>query len=157
MIKNLRQFFQSRIEPLFKESASSDGPDDALRLSTVALLIEIAQADSIVTAEERQAIAAATQQLFALPSDDIAELIAAAEKEVKDSVDLYQFTRLVDTQFSADQKLKIVELLWTLSFADKDKNKYEEHLIRRIADLLHVPHTDFIYARHQVEAKMGIT
>ena len=75
-----------------------------------------------------------------------------AESEVDDVTCLFEFTRLVNENVDQTQKLKIVEMMWRVSYADLDKDKYEEHLIRKVSDLLYVPHADFIRLRHLVEA-----
>jgi uncharacterized tellurite resistance protein B-like protein len=70
-----------------------------------------------------------------------------AETASRSAVSLYEFTEVVDKAFSAEQKKRVVELLWLVAFADGHKDAHEEHLVRRIASLLHVKHPDFIDAK----------
>ncbi len=146
VIRSIQQFFESRILRVAEED-SSDAIRRAQRLATAALLIEVSRADLEVKDEERAMVAESVARIFDLSPDETAELIRLAEEEVRSAVSLYQFTRLIDKDFSMDRKKQIVELLWRVAFADDEKDRYEEHLIRRIADLLHVPHDDFIQAK----------
>lgn len=123
----------------------------ALRLATAALLIEVTRADYHVDGAEQEVVASAVRELFGLSVQETDELIALAEEEAKLSVSLFQFTELVDKQFSAEQKIQIIEMMWRVSYADRRKDMHEEHLIRKVADLLHVSHSAFVRARHVVE------
>jgi len=89
-------------------------------------------------------VTAAVRRTFKLTEEETDEIIALAEEEVKAAVSLYQFTRLIDKGFSYEKKKHIVELLWNVVFADAEMEKHEEYLVRKIADLLHVSHSDFI-------------
>lgn len=148
MMSRIREFFDAVID---KQSASADPQhnEHALQLATAALLMEISRADTEVTAEERTQIASAVHQVFGLDEQDTAELIRLAEAEVEHSTDLYQFTSLVDERFSPAQKKQIVELMWRVGAADGTLDKYEEHLVWRISDLLHVPKGDYTHAKHK--------
>jgi uncharacterized tellurite resistance protein B-like protein len=142
---SLRDLFRSRIEP----DVASPGPagEHALRLAAAALLFEIVRADGAVKAEERTVMRAAVQGTFGLSAEETAELLDLAESASRTAISLYEFTQRVDEAFSAEQKKRVVELLWLVAFADGQKDALEEHLIRKIAGLLHVPHPDFIDAK----------
>lgn len=149
MMKSIRQFFDTHLRP-----DTGDGPDTerSLRLATAALLIEISRADYEVKPEERKAVTDAVRRLFDdLSESETEELITLAEQEATESTSLFQFTSLVDKNFSREEKISIVEMLWRVAFADNDKDMNEEYLVRKIADLLHVSHRDFVRTRHLVE------
>lgn len=146
LIRTIQQFFESRILP-GKETASRDAAEHAHQLATAALLIEVSRADLTVKEEEREFVTETVAKRFGLSSEETAELVRLAEEEVRSAVSLYQFTRLIDKSFSLEEKRHLVELLWRLALVDHEKDKHEEHLIRRIADLLHVSHQDFIDAK----------
>ena len=149
MLKSIRQFFDNHLRPGAEDSS---GGERGLRLATAALLIEITRADYEVKPEERAAVMDAVRQLFDdLSEAETEELIALAEQEASESTSLFQFTSLVDKNFSREVKIRIVEMLWRVAYADNDKDMNEEYLVRKIADLLHVSHGDFIRARHLVE------
>jgi uncharacterized tellurite resistance protein B-like protein len=142
---SLRDLFGARIEP----HADAPGPagEHALRLAAAALLFEIVRADGEVKAEERTVMRAAVQGTFGLTAEETSELMELAESASRSAISLYEFTQKVDEAFSAEQKKRVVELLWLVAFADGSKDALEEHLIRKIAGLLHVPHPDFIDAK----------
>jgi uncharacterized tellurite resistance protein B-like protein len=145
MFSTVRDFFRHHIEP----HAEAPGPpgEHALRLAAAALLFEVVRADGEVKAEERTVMRAAVQGTFGLTAEDTSELISLAESASRSAISLYEFTHVIDEAFSAEQKKRVVELLWLVAFADGDKDALEEHLVRKIAGLLHVPHPDFIDAK----------
>ena len=154
MIKAISQFFNGQIrEPAMKGRGPES--DHALQLATAALLIEITRADFHVEDSERVAVDEAIIDLFGLSEAEARELARLAELEVKESASLFEFTSLVDRHFSQEQKIQVVEMLWRVVFADGSKDKYEEYTVRKIADLLHVSHRDFIKARHRVESDLA--
>lgn len=150
VLQSIRQFFQERLaEP---ERRAPADREHALRLAAAALLFEVVRADSDVKNEERTVMGAAIQSVFSLSDREAFDLIDLAEEESRSASSLYQFTSLVDDGFSAEEKKRLVELLWMVSFADREKHAEEEHLVRKIAGLLHVPHPDFIDAKIRARA-----
>jgi uncharacterized tellurite resistance protein B-like protein len=145
MIDKIRDLFQRRVAPQAAEPTPAG--EHALRLATAALLFEVVRADGTVAPEERSVMQAAVQSAFGLDVDETRELAELAEAESRAAVSLYEFTRVVDESFSPEQKKRVVELLWLITFADTHKDPLEEHLVRKIAGLLHVPHPDFIDAK----------
>jgi uncharacterized tellurite resistance protein B-like protein len=153
MIGRIQKFFSDRIQSRV-HGGGVQGKEQALRLATAALLIEVTRADFHVEQSERRAVLGAVQELFGLSRQETDELVALAEEEVDGSVSLFQFTQLVDQEFSQQQKATIIEMMWRVAFADLDKDKHEEYLVRKVADLLHVPHSTFIRTRHNVETQL---
>jgi uncharacterized tellurite resistance protein B-like protein len=121
--------------------------DDGHKLAVVALLVEVLRADYQVSSREREAVIAAASRVLGLQEPESAALVAAAEREIDKAHDLYQFTSQVNRSFTEDEKVQLLEQLWRVAQADETVHKYEEHLIRRVADLLHVPHSGFIAAK----------
>jgi uncharacterized tellurite resistance protein B-like protein len=89
----------------------------------------------------------AIRKAFDLTPEDTDELIRLADEEARQSVSIYDFTHLIDRGFSFQQKKHVVELLWRVALSDAELEKHEEHLIRKIAKLIHVDHRDFIDAK----------
>jgi uncharacterized tellurite resistance protein B-like protein len=154
VLQSIRRFFQDRVAAGVNETAV-EPREHALRLAAAALLFEVARADARINDEERHALRAAVGDVFGLSADEADELLALAEEESRTAASLYEFTRLVDTGFSPEQKVRLVELLWSIGFADKEKDAHEEHLVRRIADLLHVSHSDFIAGKIKARTRSG--
>ena len=108
------------------------------------------RADYDVRPEERDAVLRALAAAFGdLSPEETRDLLARAEERADDATSLYEFTRHVNRRLDHDQKAHVVELLWRVAYADGDLDKYEEHLVRRIADLIHVPHSVFIRMKHK--------
>lgn len=153
MLKTIQRFFQDHLESS-DAITSKEATDHALKLATAALLIEVTRADSTVRDEERRAVTEAMQERFGLPDSETAELIALAEAEAKEATSLFQFTHLIDKGFSHEQKAHVVELLWRVVFADAEMEKHEEGLVRRVAELIHVPHKVFIDTKIRVRKEI---
>ena len=145
MLKAIKQFFDQNISP----DVQADN-DHRLKLATAALLIEMMNQDGETKVEEIEALNNALQTKFALSEKETHELIELASEEARQAVDFYQFTSLIHEHFSPEKKIKIVEYLWMIAYADNHLGAHEEHMIRRIADLLYVSHQDFIKAKHKV-------
>jgi uncharacterized tellurite resistance protein B-like protein len=121
------------------------------RLAAAALLVEVVQADGHIVASERAALLAGIQVDFSLADTEAKELLAAAEAQAREAVDLHQFTSLINRQFSAEQKLDLIAALWRAAFSDEVLHRHEEYLVRKVADLLHVPNTSVLAAKHRAE------
>jgi uncharacterized tellurite resistance protein B-like protein len=127
----------------------ADTVEDAARLdlAVAALLVEVLRADYDVAPQERQQVIVSVSRLLGLDATVSAALVAEAERHIDRSHDLYQFTSQLNRSWSEEDKLQLLEALWRVAAADETVHKYEEHLIRRVADLLHVPHSGFIRAK----------
>jgi uncharacterized tellurite resistance protein B-like protein len=140
---------------LFRPSEAAPTPEErerGLRLAAAALLFEVVRADGVVKPEEQTVLRAALHSTFAIGDDELDELVATGAQESREAISLFEFTRQVDEALSPDEKKRIVELLWLVSFADGQKAAEEEHIVRRIAGLLHVTHPDFIDAKIRARA-----
>jgi len=124
-----------------------------LRLAIGALLLEMTHVDGEVSREEREAVETAVLKHFELSQAETKELLEIAEEEHSDSTDYYQFTSLINRNYTPKQKISLVELLWRIAYANETLHQYEKHLVRKIADLLHVPHSAFIAAKFRANGK----
>ena len=125
------------------------GKAHTLELATAALMIEVARADYQEKSVEFDAITKLLNKHFTLTHDETAELIELAEEEARDLTSYHQFTTLINQHYGQSDRIKILELLWQVANADGEIEKYEEHLIRKISDLLYVSHSEFIAAKHR--------
>lgn len=145
MLTTLRRFFEQRI------AAAPDEPGPAREkrehLAAAALLVEVMRSDDRFADEERRAVLVSLQRRFHLDDAEAAELLALAETQARDAHDLFQFTSRINASFPPAGKVRLIEELWRVAYADAVLHKYEEHFIRRVADLLHVPHSAFIAAK----------
>jgi uncharacterized tellurite resistance protein B-like protein len=148
MLAQIRDFFEQHLR--LDENQQTDR-EEALRLAAAALLLEMTRMDHQVLPEELNAVLAAIQDHFRLSEQRAKELFECAEVERAKATDYYHFTSLINQSYTAEQKAKLIELLWRVAFADSHLHKYEEHLVRKIADLLYVPHSAFIAAKHRAQ------
>lgn len=150
MLPGLQSFFRERI------AADTGGSSGHRRnLAAAALLIEIARADFEFDEDEQSAIEALLSDALDLQADEIAELVRLATEESREATSLHQFTRLINETYSLDEKRRLMEQLWHVAFADGRIDRYEEQLLRRIADLLHLRHREFMQAKHAAEDQAG--
>ena len=150
MLKKIKEFFEQNIS-----LETEVDIEHRLKLATAALMIEIMKQDGETKIEEVESVKKSLQTKFELTKKEIDELFTLAREESKQSVDLYQFTSLIREHFSQEKKIKTIEYLWTVAYADNHLDAHEEHLIRRIADLLYVSHQDFMKAKHKVQGNMN--
>ena len=147
MLNRIKNFFDLHLVP----GTSTDNHDQehVLRLAIGALLIEMTHMDGEVWSEQREAVEAIVREHFELEQDEVAELLVLAESERAEATDYYQFTSLINDAYTRAQKARLIELLWRIAYANETLHRYEEHLVRKIADLLHVSHSAFITAKHR--------
>ena len=142
------------ITKFFNENIQAQGEnldnEHQLKVATAALLLEMASADFDVHDSELAAVASSIQQHFKLTREETDALISLAAEEAEQATCYYDFTRLINNGFNAEQKVKVIELMWEVAYADDSLQKYEEALVRKVADLIYVPHSDFIAAKHRV-------
>ena len=151
MIRTFRRLFESTLATA-AHATEAEEREHGYHVATAALLVEMMRADRAVASAEREAVLRALAAAFDdLAPDEIQELLARAEERADDATSLYEFTQIVNRRFDPDQKAHVVELLWRVAYADGDLDKYEEHLVRRIADLIHVPHSVFIRMKHRAQ------
>lgn len=131
-------------------SPGAEPAETGPNLAVAALLLEVLRADYDVAPAERQQVMASVATLLGLGSGETQALVEEAERHIDQSHDLYQFTSQINRSFSEVEKVRLLEALWRVADADLTVHKYEEHLIRRIADLLHVPHSSFIATKLRV-------
>ena len=132
---------------------ASAQPETTAAHAAAALLLEMTEADLEVTPEERQAVRRALAATFGLKGSEIDRLIREADAHLDRQVSFYPHVQTINALCEPDEKALIVEQMWRVAMADGDLDKYEEHYLRKLCQLLHVPHQTFIQARHKVEAE----
>ena len=151
MLKVIREYFELRV-------VVRDAPVTAamlqqrLQIAAAALLLEVGRIDLHLSDAEIEAVEAALQAVFGLSQNEIARILELARQEIEIEPGLHGFTRLINEHLSIDEKLQVVEMLWRVAYADATLDKYEEHLVRRLADLLYIPHSQFIRAKLRAQS-----
>ena len=147
MIKSLLSLFE------LPDAQSEDDTQHQLRLAAAALLIETARADFTQDTAEEAALAELLRRELKLSADEVKELLALASQRVDESTSLYEFTRVINDHYTPQQKLQLISAMWVVAYADGNLDKYEEHLIRRVAELTYVAHEDYIRAKLRAQRR----
>jgi uncharacterized tellurite resistance protein B-like protein len=146
MIRRLLELFE------LPGGATGQAPEHQVRLAAAALLVETARADFAQDGAEETTLAQLLIDTLALSRQEIDELIVLANDAADEATSLYEFTRVINDHYSAQQKLQLIESMWRVAYADGNLDKYEEHLIRRVAELTYVAHEDYIGCKLKVKA-----
>lgn len=146
IIATIQEFFDEHLRPEV-EAAPSGIANRGLQLATAVLLIEMTRVDFEVRTEEQELVARTVERVMGLGPEETAEIIRLAEEQVKLSVPLHEFARLIDQEFTLDQKKTIVELMWRIAFSDAQILAQEEYLVRKVSSLLNLPLPDFVEAK----------
>ena len=145
MLTTLKDLFDS----VFATTASGPGhaEEHTLQLATAVLLVEVMRADVEINPAERAEVLAALRDKFNLSDDEAARLVELAHQAAQGSSDFFQFTSKINESFDMEDKIRMVEHLWRVAYADGVLTAHENHLMRRVSDLLHVPHGAYINAK----------
>lgn len=149
MLRTLRDLFD-KLAPA-APSADPQATEHALQLATAVMLVEVMRADNSFQDLERQAVLAALRDKFQLADDEAERLAELAEKTAEVSSDLFAFTSRIDERFDMAQKVRMIEHMWLVAYADGHLSEHERHVLWRVSDLLHVPHGAYVHARMRAQ------
>lgn len=148
MVDSVRKFFDKYIKPT--PGNTEDVSEHSLQIATSALLIEMMRADAEISEDERHTITETIKSKFSLTENETEGLMELAEEKIWEATGYFEFTSLLNRGLSYGQKVKVIEHLWEIAYADEILDKHEEYMVRRIADLIYVSHKDFIEAKLRV-------
>lgn len=152
-------FFKNLFDDLNNKENRTENIDESTKrkveIATCALFLEVAKSDDNFSKNEKKLIISLMRDNFDLSEDEVKELMKQADEIIDSSVSLYEFTDVINSHFSKDQKYKVVKNLWRLILSDEKINKYEEHFIRTINRNLHLEHKDLIGAKLEVKNEMN--
>ena len=143
MLKKIKSLFFKTSE----EETTEVQVAQTIDKTCASLIIEVALADKVFDESEINLLKNMLLDTYSLKLDDANELIANAEKTVNESTSLYGYTKEVNDNFDYQSKLGLLDQLWRMAFADGNIDKYEEHVVRKISDLIHITHNDFIQSK----------
>jgi uncharacterized tellurite resistance protein B-like protein len=149
VLRKLTALFDSAFA---RDNHDPEAREHGLRVATALLLIEVARADYADDLAEDATMLASLKQFFALDDTAAALLLEEARRTADRAVELQQFTRRLHEQLSVSEKQRVIEMLWQVALADRKLDKHEDHLVRRLAELLYVPHSDVIRIRNRVRS-----
>lgn len=144
MLNSIKSFFESKLAHKEVDNTSSVKQID---LASAALLIEVMNSDHELDERETEEFLKVLKESLDLSAEELNELVELAETEAHQATSLFEFTRLINDEYGYQEKVELIENMWRIAFSDEHLDKYEEHLIRKIADLIYVSHSDFIKAK----------
>jgi len=154
MLRKVRLMIESIAVP-----AANKTPDQAadMKLAAAVLLVEVMMADHHIDPAEKAGLFDSIRILLDIDAEEARDLINQAQDKHDELVSLYDVTSVINQNYQPAQKLALLEHMWRIAYADRQWDKYEEHLIRKMADLLYISHKDFIIARNKAaEAATGV-
>lgn len=153
MLAGITRFFDTYLKDHGGDATPLDR-EHRLRLASAALMIELCKSDQEISDDETRALTDILRSRYELEPARIEELMRLAEQEAREATSLYQFTSLLNESCSYEEKTRLIKNLWEVAFADGKLDRYEEHLIRKVAELMYVSHGDFIRTKLEVKESL---
>ena len=153
MLDIVKKFFGKASADSHKATDRDPGHDT--RVATCALLVEIARIDETFSSQEMETLLGILKEKYGLSPSHADALILEAEKELEKSVDLWQFARLINENYSTEEKIEIIESLWRIVYVDGKMDKYEHYLMGKLQNLLRLSHDQLIDAKLKVLRSVG--
>ncbi|HEX5421041.1 MAG TPA: TerB family tellurite resistance protein [Gammaproteobacteria bacterium] len=150
MLKGLSDFFERAFGDVPRVETTPEARRHAVRVATALLLVEVARADFKEDIVEHERTLELLKEFFDLSAEEARLLVEEAKTVADASASLQQFTRRLHERLTVEEKHGVVEMLWKVALADDHLDKYEDHLVRKIAELLYVSHADLIRIRNRV-------
>ena len=148
MLNAIKTFFDTRLDVVDEDKQQGLVP--AVDLASAALLIEVMKSDHDLDDRESEEFISVLKDTLNIDDADLNELKGLAEEEAAQATSLYEFTKLINDHYDYAQKCALIENMWCIAFSDDKLDKYEDHLIRKIAELIYVTHSDFIKTKLKV-------
>jgi len=147
MFKSIANFVQEKFR---KDDSGNIDEQHVMHLASAALLLEVSRADFDIQDEELESIAKSLTKRFNFSKQEADSLIELARTEQDNHVSIHPFVTIINDGCTADEKKLLLEDLWRVAYADDKLDKYEEYQLRKIADLLYIPHSAFIQTKLKV-------
>ncbi len=153
MLSSLKKYFTANIS--IGNESSADVKSRNLQIATCALLMEMAASDDDFTSDEKARITAILKSRFDLNDVQVNELLELTSQELKKSLDLYGFARLINQNFDEAQKIAVIEMIWEVIYTDGQLSAYEDYLVHKYQTLLDLTHGQLIAAKMRVLERMN--
>lgn len=148
MIDLVRRFFEKGQGTGSADQGNTESHD--VRVAVCALFLEMVNIDGEFSASERDQVISLLKRQYGLSDEHVADLMEASQKGLKDSIDLWQFTNLINQNYSRDDKIRIIEMVWQIVYTDGRLDEHEDYLVHKLAKLLRLTHKDLIHAKLKV-------
>ena len=151
MIDIVKRYFGKGTD-ITKDRNSQDRQHN-IQVASCALLLEMSHIDGEFDAVEQGRILSIVKRDFHLTDEDAEALLKTAQEELDESIDLWRFTKLINENYSAEEKLGIIETVWKIAYADGKLDKHEDYLVHKLAQLLHVDHNRLMAAKAKAQGE----
>ena len=152
MFEQIRKIFSNDSSFQTKVGSKEDNSEKKkLQIATCAIFLEMAKSDDNCTEEERKEIVSIMQKTFALEKEYVDELIDLTKARLEQSISIYEFTGIINNNFSPNEKFELMKNLWRLIYTDQKLDKYEDQLVKKLGTMLHLEHRDVIGAKLMVK------
>lgn len=152
MLKGLFDQVVEAIKPGGDAQQSAEERDHGLRMATAVLMVDVASADHVFEDEEHDKVLRLIERHFRLDPEEAAGILNAASEQAEDLVSLHEFTQHLHNSLDQKEKARVVSLLWQVAYADGDLDKFEDSLVLKISDLLHVDRARVMRLKHDARA-----
>ena len=142
MLKSIQNIFQHR-----KQEVSDSSETYQRELAYASLLVEVIKSDEKFDDRELAELFDVLSRKLKIQNDELHNFAELAKKKSDDSTSLFEFTREINDKYEYDEKVKLIEDLWRIAYSDGRLDKYEDYVIRKVADLIYVTHSDFIKSK----------
>ncbi len=158
MFEYLKKILSNESNENIKEENidKSDHHEKQLQIATAAIFIEMAKADGEFSDDEREHVMKSLKKRFGLEDEYVHDLIELSKTELQDSVSLYEFSGVINENFTFEDKYELLKNLWRLIYTDKTLDKYEDHLIKKIGGMLQIEHKQIINAKMLIRKELNI-
>ena len=153
-LKKILNGSQNRQEII--NSSVKPNNEKKIQIAACALLVEIGKADSNFTNEERKKIISIMKNTFNVEEDYVNELIELSEKNFDENESIYEYTTIINNNFTNDEKFELLKNIWRLIYTDENLSRYEEHLVKMIGTLLNIEYSNIIGAKLLIKEELKI-
>jgi len=156
MFEKLKSFLiQERENNSMNTYPDSTDQPDKIQIAATALMVEMANSDGSITDDEHESITNSIQKVFNIEIEKIKELIKISKEELKESVSLYEFSGVINENFSHDEKIELMDQLWRLIYTDNKLDKYEDKLVKQIGRMLKLDHKEITNSKLFIKQQLG--
>jgi len=152
MLRTLRDLFNAALPP---QAGAGAADEHTLELATAVLLVEVMRASAEIGDAERRAVLAALHDKFSLSADESARLLELAQQTAREATDFFGFTSRINQALGMEQKLRMIEHMWRVAYADGALSAHENHVMWKVSDLLHIPHGAYVSAKMRARDAAG--